>query len=167
MRRDTQVMTSWNDVETAAPDLAGRVRARFEATGLALVATIRADGSPRISGWEPLFDLGQVWLGSMPGSRKNADVRRDPRLALHSATADKDVKEGDAKISGVAVDVTDVDEQRAYAQAFKQGNEMDVPTPFDLFRIDVTEISMLRPGGDHLVIEWWRPGEEPHRIERR
>ena len=103
----------------------------------------------------------------MPGSRKNADVRRDPRLALHSATADKDVKEGDAKISGFAVDVTDEDEQRAYAHAFKEGKEMDVPTPFDLFRIEVTEISMLRPGGDHLVIEWWRPGEEPHRIERR
>jgi len=163
----SSTMTTWSDVEAAEPDLAGRIRARFEATGLALVATVRADGSPRISGWEPLFDLGQLWLGSMPDSRKNADVRRDPRLALHSATADKDAKEGDAKISGFAVDVTDEAEQRAYAQAFKEGNEMDVPTPFDLFRVDITEISMLRPGGDHLVIEWWRPGEEPHRIERR
>jgi hypothetical protein len=44
---------------------------------------------------------------------------------------------------------------------------MDVPTPFDLFRVEITEISMLRPAGDHLVIEWWRPGEHAHRIERR
>ena len=160
-------MTSWNDVEAAQTDLAGRIRSRFEATGLALVATLRSDGSPRISGWEPLFGLGQLWLGSMPHSRKGADVRRDPRLSLHSATADKDVTEGDAKISGLAVEVTDDGDRAAFAEAFQAGNGIEVPTPFDLFRVDVTEISMLRPGGDHLVIEWWRPGEELHRIERR
>ncbi len=167
MACDSSTMTTWSDVEAAEPDLAGRIRARFEATGLALVATVRADGSPRISGWEPLFDLGQLWLGSMPGSRKGADARRDPRIALHAATADKDVKDGDAKISGRAIEVTDDAERQAYAQAFKEDNEMDVPTPFDLFRVEIAEISMLRPGGDHLVIEWWRPGEELHRIERR
>ncbi|MGZ4695743.1 MAG: pyridoxamine 5'-phosphate oxidase family protein [Acidimicrobiales bacterium] len=160
-------MTTWNDVEAAQPDLAGRIRTRFEATGLALVATLRSDGSPRISGWEPLFELGQLWLGSMPSSRKGADVRRDPRMSLHSATADKDVEEGDAKISGRAVEVTDAHDRDAFARAFQADNGIEVPTPFDLFRVDVTEISMLRPGGDHLVIEWWRPGEPLHRIERR
>jgi nitroimidazol reductase NimA-like FMN-containing flavoprotein (pyridoxamine 5'-phosphate oxidase superfamily) len=165
--RENSAMTTWIDVEAAVPDLAGRVRARFEASGLALVATVRADGSPRISGWEPLFDLGHLWLGSMPDSRKGADARRDPRIALHSATADKDVKEGDAKISGQAVLVTDEAERLEYSKAFQQGNEIEVPTPFDLFRVEVTEISMLRPADDHLVIEWWRPGEELHRIERR
>jgi len=160
-------MTSWLDVETTQPDFARRVRLRFQATGLALVATLRADGSPRISGWEVLFDLGEIWLGSMPESRKGADVRRDPRLALHSATADKDVKEGDAKISGRAVEVTDDDERAAFSKAFRTTNTIEVPTPFDLFRVDITEISMLRPDGDHLDIEWWRPGQSLHRIERR
>ncbi len=131
------------------------------------MATVRADGSPRISGWEILFDLGQLWLGSMPDSRKGIDARRDPRIALHSATADKDVKDGDAKISGRAVLVTDEAERLAFAQTFEEDNGNEVPQPFDLFRVDVTEISMLRPAGDHLVIEWWRPGEPPHRIERR
>ena len=160
-------MTSWLDVETTQPDFARRVRLRFQATGLALVATLRADGSPRISGWEVLFDLGEIWLGSMPESRKGADVRRDPRLALHSATADKDVKEGDAKISGRAVEVTDDDERAAFSKAFRTTISIEVPTPFDLFRVDITEISMLRPDGDHLDIEWWRPGQSLHRIERR
>ena len=160
-------MTSWNDVEATEPDLGARVRARFEATGLALVATLRADGSPRISGWEPLFGLGDIWLGAMTDARKSADVRRDPRVALHSATADKDVKEGDAKISGLLVEVTDGAEREAYARAFQSTNEIEVPTPYDLFRVDVTEISMLQPAGDHLVIEWWRPGAPAHRIERR
>jgi hypothetical protein len=160
-------MTTWSDVEAEAPDLGARVRARFEATSLALVATLRADGSPRISGWETLFTLGELWLGSMPDSRKGTDVRRDPRIALHAATADKDVKDGDAKVSGRAVLVTDEAARKRYMASFHDDRETEVPEPFDLFRVDVEEISMLRPAGDHLVIEWWRPGEAPHRIERR
>ena len=66
------------EFEQLAPELADRVRERFERTGLALVGTLRADGSPRVSGWEPLFADGEIWLGSMPGSRKNDDLRRDP-----------------------------------------------------------------------------------------
>ena len=107
-------MTTWQDVEAAQPDLARRVQTRFEDTGLALAATVRADGSPRISGWEPLFAMGELWLGGMTESRKSTDVRRDPRLALHNATADKDAKAGDAKISGRAVEVTDEERRSAF-----------------------------------------------------
>ena len=167
MGGDTHPMTTWNDFETEQPDLAGRVRARFEETGLALAATLRADGSPRVCGWEPLFALGELWLGGMPGSRKSSDVRRDPRLCLHNATADKEAKAGDAKISGRAVEVTDEAVRAAYMEAFKGATTQDVPLPFDLFRVEVTEVSMLRPAGDHLDIEWWRPGEPLHRIDRR
>src|SRR4051812_49049254 len=87
----TRVMATWTDIEADAPELAATVRARFEAHGMGLLATLRRDGSPRISGIEPLFALGELWMGMMPGSRKAADVVRDPRFALHSATTDKDV----------------------------------------------------------------------------
>jgi hypothetical protein len=160
-------MTTWNDLAQQQPDLAERVKARFEATGLALVATLRADGFPRVSGWEPLFALGELWLGSMPGSRKSHDVRRDPRLCLHNATADKDAKAGDAKIYGRAIEVTDETDRAVFMQAFKGVTDQDVPTPFDLFRVELTEVSMLRPDGDHLDIEWWRPGEPLHQMARR
>src|ERR671935_3336335 len=100
-------MAAWRDVASAAPELAALVRARFEATGLGLLATLRRDGSPRISGIEPLFTADDLWLGMMPGSRKAADLLRDPRFALHSATTDKQVTHGDAKINGRAVVVED------------------------------------------------------------
>jgi len=135
-------MTSWAEFEAAAPELASLVRARFEATGLAFLATVRKDGSPRITGIEPTFEDGELVLGMMAGSRKGADLRRDPRLALHAASVDKEVKEGDAKVSGRAVLVQE--------------------DPHDQWRVDVTEVSLLRPGEplDHLVIQWWRPGAE-------
>jgi len=160
-------VTTWGDLEQEQPDLARRVQQRFDDTGLALVGTLRADGSPRVSGWEPLFHGGQIWLGSMPGSRKNADLRRDPRIALHNATSDKDAKAGDAKIAGVAVEVTDEATKAAYARACKEATGFDVPTPFELFRVEPTEVSMLQPDDEHLVIEWWRPGEPLHRRDRR
>jgi len=82
-------MASWTEVAVSAPELAADVRGRFEAHGLALLATVRADGAPRISGIEPLFAGDHLWLGMMEGSRKGADLRREPRFALHSATIDK------------------------------------------------------------------------------
>jgi Pyridoxamine 5'-phosphate oxidase len=160
-------MTTWGDVEREVPELAHLVQARFDDTGLALVATLRADGSPRISGWEPLFAMGELWLGSMPESRKIIDVRRDPRLTLHNATIDKDVAHGDATISGRAVEVTDDEAKGEFVAAFEQATDQDVPTPFDLFRVEPDRVSMLTSGGDHLVIEWWRPGAGVVRVERR
>ncbi|GDY28528.1 pyridoxamine 5'-phosphate oxidase family protein [Gandjariella thermophila] len=86
-------MSSWSDFHTAAPELATAVHHRFAATGLAFRATLRRDGFPQISGIEVEFLGGEVWLGMMPGSRKAADLARDPRLALHAATADPKVSD--------------------------------------------------------------------------
>jgi hypothetical protein len=163
-------MASWSEVERAAPELAGAVKERFEAYGLALLATLRRDGSPRISGLEPLFASGELWLGMMPDSRKADDLLRDPRFALHNATTDKAVTNGDVKVNGRAVPVEGEAGTDAFRAAFKAHTGTDIPAgPIRLFRADVTDISSLRPGpgGDHLIIEWWREGEPPHRVERR
>jgi hypothetical protein len=151
-------VASWGQVTSAAPELAASVQARFEAYGLALVATIRRDGSPRISGVEPLFAHDELWLGMMPGSRKADDLLRDPRFALHSATVDKQVTDGDAKVAGRA-EAVDADDRETFARfldAFAaETGYPPPPGPFHLFRADVHELSMVRPGGDHLQLDWW------------
>ena len=81
-------MASWNDVTTEAPELAKRVQSRFAANKEVVLATLRKDGSPRISGIETMFVLDELWLGMMPESLKALDLQRDPRLALHSAPQD-------------------------------------------------------------------------------
>ena len=48
-------MATWHDVERAEPEFAQRVRGLFEAHRHKTIATLRADGSPRISGIEAAF----------------------------------------------------------------------------------------------------------------
>src|SRR5437763_4429892 len=100
-------MTAWREFEAAEPEFARRVQALFDAHKHKTIATLRADGSPRISGIEAVFEDGELTFASMPNARKGADLRRDPRFALHSATVDPvDGSEaewpGEAKISGRA-----------------------------------------------------------------
>ncbi len=160
-------MASWAEFAAAAPELAVPVQERFDKHGLALLATIRKDGSPRICAIEPLFSMGELWLGSMPGSRKEADLRRDPRFALHNATVDKNVADGDAKIAGRALLVDDDATRGRFLEAFQaQNGYAPPPDAFPLFRADVTEVSMLRPAGDHLDIDIWREGRGVRRVER-
>jgi hypothetical protein len=156
-------MSSWSDVLTAAPELAAKVQARFDAHGLALMATIRRDGFPRLSPIEAMFTPQEVWLGMMDGSRKAHDLLRDPRLAMHNATEDKNVADGDAKLVGRAVEA---DPERARA-IFGAATGHPPEGPMHAFTVDVLEISFLRPAGDHLDIEWWKEGEEPRLVERR
>lgn len=160
-------MSAWHEVVEDAPELAPFVQARIDAHGLALLATLRRDGAPRISGIEPLFAHGELWLGMMPGSLKALDLRRDPRFALHNATVDKQVTEGDVKIAGAAVEAGD-EAKTAFVEAFAAATGAPPPPgPFVLFRADVTEIVSIRPDVDHLVIESWHEDRGVERVERR
>jgi hypothetical protein len=159
-------MATWKEVEDAAPELAARARAAFDAHKHKLLATLRKDGSPRISGIEATFADGQLWLGMMPGSRKALDLRRDPRLALHSASLDPpdDPTDwtGDAKLAGRAVEVDDP-ARLARLGAGEEAGEAH------LFRVEVTELVHTRVGDppDHLVIEVWQEGRGLRRLQRR
>jgi hypothetical protein len=147
-------MASWRQVEQEAPDLVGRARARFDANKHKTLATLRRDGSPRISGIELIFADGELWFGSMWQAVKALDLQRDPRFAVHSASDGADFQ-GDAKLAGTAEEVSS-DEVK---QAVVQGNAP--PGPMHLFRADVTELVLISLGGDppdHMLIESWHPG---------
>ncbi len=148
-------MASWSDVSAAVPDLAEQAKAAFDRSKHKTMATLRFDGSPRISGTELDFRDGEVWLGSMPGAVKARDLQRDPRVAIHSASTDPDEETGtmapDAKIAGRAVEVTDPDVLAKFSEDAPPGG-------MHLFRVDVTELVTTGVGGDppdHLVIDVW------------
>jgi hypothetical protein len=146
-------MTTWADVERDAPAFADRVRSVFAAGTNKTLATLRADGSPRISGTELEIAEGRATLGMMPASRKLADVRRDPRVALHSPTLEPpapDQLPGDAKISGVL-------------------RSTDPTSPLDgsYFEVDISEVVLTWVEDDELVIESWHPGRGLERVRRK
>jgi hypothetical protein len=160
-------MSSWDEVVREAPELAAAVQARFDAHRHKVVGTLRADGSPRLSGVEVTFRDGDVWLGMMPDSRKAMDLRRDPRLALHSATVDPELADGDARITGRAVEAT---EPGAMAILVEGDTRHEDGAPAGhVFRVDVTELMLIKIGDppDHLVITNWHQDRGVERIERR
>jgi hypothetical protein len=163
-------MATWSEVTGAAPELAAAVQQRFDAHTHKTLATLRADGSPRISGIEASFRDGEVWLGMMPDSRKARDLQRDPRFALHSATVDPEMADGDAKISGRAVEVTDPATFDWFVGKEREEKGGEPPQPFHLFRTEIGEVVLITLGGDppdHLVIETWRERRGVTRVERR
>ena len=146
-------MATWSEIEAAAPELAGRARAAFDAHKHKVLATLRRDGSPRISGIEATFADGELWLGMMPGSRKALDLRRDPRFALHSGSEDPPGWSGDAKLAGVAEEITDP------ALVQEMNGEAASPGQSHLFRLDLREVSTvgLNEQRNGLVIDIWTP----------
>jgi hypothetical protein len=152
-------MASWAEFASAEPDLASRVEERFGIRKHKTLATLRKDGSPRISGIEVEFAAGELFLGMMPDSLKLRDLQRDPRLAIHSPTDDPPEGNpqgwpGEAKLAGHALEVDFPDSPAAGGRRF---------------RIDITEavLTHLNEAGDQLVVESWRPGEGTRRLERR
>lgn len=150
-------MTAWRDFERAEPEFAQRVQALFDAHRHKTIATLTADGAPRISGIETVFEDGELVFGSMPNARKGADLRRDPRFALHSATVDPvEGSEagwpGEAKISGRAIAAGPIAEGPAG----------------DRFHADITAVvhTHLNDKATMLVVEWWTPADGLRQIER-
>jgi hypothetical protein len=155
-------MPSWGYLEAEAPELVALARGFLDAHAHKTIATLRRDGSPRISGTEILFADGELWLGSMGHSVKALDLRRDPRFALHSGSVDPPEWAGDAKLAGRVEEVTDPERKRAII-----GGEASVDSSH-LFRADITELAVVRLGepANHLVIETWHAGRGIRRRQR-
>jgi hypothetical protein len=155
----------WKAFEQAEPTFAGRVRRLFEAGRHKTIATLRADGSPRISGIECEFADGDLRFGSMTGARKGADLERDPRFALHGPTFHpEEGKEGEwpgeAKIAGRAIPAGPV--------TTGEGSEQSEQPDGELFVADITEVVItgLDAEATKLVVESWTPDRGLRRIER-
>jgi hypothetical protein len=144
-------MTTWSEFETAAPELAARVRERLDAHVHKTLATVRSDGSPRISGTETQWRDGELWIGSMWNAVKARDLQRDPRFAVHSGSEDPPDWDGDAKLAGVVEETTE------------SGDNSHT------FRLDLREVSTvgLDEARKSLVIAVWTPEGGVRTIKRK
>ena len=155
---------AWGGFESAEPDLAGRVRGRFESNRHAVLATLRRDGSPRLSGMEAPIRDGHLWPAMMPASRKAGDLRRDPRFSVHSALDSENLPLGDARVDGSVVPATS-----AELVVFVAGHRMAIDDPgvLDLFLARLERVVLTRVVDDELVMEFWTPGDRRAEVRRR
>jgi len=152
-------MATWQEFSDDAPELAGAVHARLVATKHHVLATLRQNGSPRVSGTEVDFLGEDLILGSMWQAVKAKDLQRDGRYALHANPGDGSMDGGDAKLAGVAVEVPAPPGQGSANPA----------APSHRFRLLLTEVVLtgVHPDGDRLLIQTWRPGAGVRVVERR
>lgn len=148
----------WVDLEGLQPRLAELGKRKLSGPGVVLVATVRRDGAPRVSPVEPLFWRGDLCLSMGWGSRKAGDLRRDPRILVHSIVTSRDGSDGEYKVRGRAELQTDVAVQRDYARAVTEelGWSPEVGR-FHLFRVDVGEVTFIRwddATNDQYVARW-------------
>lgn len=162
-------MVTFSQLQSEAPHIAEIFVRRHTATGnLCFLGTLRSDGYPRISPLEPRIVAGQLALVGMPGTTKFADLGRDARFTLHTATVDTRVSDGDAKVWGKAVNIQDPELHQRFATELFEESGLDVRGEhFDPFYVaDLTGASSLEVVDDRLRITIWKPGAGEREVHK-
>jgi hypothetical protein len=174
-------LVRWSEFAAVEPEFARRIHTYFPLNTNATLATLRRDGSPRISGSNVVFAAdGDLWIYAWPSSVRLADLRRDPRLAIHSNgfVFDDDLNysgwPGDAKISGCGVetvidsdigiewDSSNVDLNKTASMYTQYIRDYSLTG----FRIDVKEVVRTYQGeGDYFIVDSWH--HEKRKLRRR
>jgi hypothetical protein len=145
-------MITYGEFEAAAPTVATPIRERLEKAGLTMLATIRRDGSPRISPVEVQFIDGHLYFGSMPQAQKANDLQRDPRCALVTPLADKHDLDGEGKLFASARRITDLAEADRVLRSSAEDNGMD---PEALLGSPVYEVLVSGAAWQYLDNDAW------------
>jgi hypothetical protein len=82
-------MATWGEFAGAAPEIAKRGAERLNA-GVAYIATVAGDGAPRVHPVTPLVAGRRLLMFAGTSTVKYANLRRDPRYALHAVLGKDD-----------------------------------------------------------------------------
>jgi hypothetical protein len=155
----------WAEFESEAPALAQLGKELFARDQVALIGTIRRDGSPRISPVEPDITNGRLYMGMMWKSLKALDLMRDPRCTVHALIHDRFGEGGEFKLHGRALEISDLDERKLYGDAIyaRLGWRPEEPS-YHLFAIELFSAGSFFIEGDARLFTLWRAGEPPRRF---
>ena len=147
----------WGEFAQKEPELARLGQERLDRYGLVMLATLRKNGFPRISPVEPLFFNNQLYLGMTLNSRKALDLIRDPRCSIHNAVSDRHASDGEFKIYGRAMDITNPNEQQNYLRAMAKKINLEFgDQQFHCFVIDINSIAINTLVSEEFKHRVWR-----------
>ena len=99
-------MPTWGDLASDEPELAAYGADRLNRAP-AYLATVRANGAPRVHPITPIVASDGLYVFMEPSSPKAADLRERGWYTLHSGVPDMHGSGGELLISGVGVAVLD------------------------------------------------------------
>ena len=155
----------WSELETAAPEIARLGRERLKAVGVAMLATLRADGWPRVSPVEPHVAAGELLIGVMPRSLKARDLDRDVRCTLQTVVSDPHSGEGELKLYGRLLEVEQEDVREAAADAWWVGRARPDAR---VFSFQLTEAAFVSWDVEHgeMTVRSWSPARGARTVTR-
>lgn len=148
---------SWGDFEASEPDFSSRILSRFSAHPHHVVATVAADGRPRVWGSNIFVNDGELWLGAMSGSLRVADLLREPRVAVHSAPLSEQLDGGDARIEGTAT-VLDPAASADWMKAHTETTPGGAGPAGDVVLVRLDRVVLTEVKGEVLALSVWEPG---------
>lgn len=125
---------SWHDFALAEPELSAFGEDRLK-SGPAYLATVRADGMPRVHPVTPIIGEGHLLLFMEPTSPKGHDLQRGSGYALHCWVSSNDGGEGEFWLTGQAL-FTDDPAMRELAATYGY-QPQDHYILFELFELTV------------------------------
>ncbi len=155
----------WHEFEAAAPELARLGKERFDRLGVALLGTLRKDGSPRISPVEPHISEGHLVFGAMPWSLKARDLLRDPRCVLHSVVTDPHSGESEFKVYGRATEVGDARIRNGSREAWWASRPPEAARVFSFTIEQAAYVSWNVERGE-MTVRKWSPELGPSETKR-
>ena len=161
-------MTSWGELAESEPEFMAAVTVRFDAHLHKFLATVRKDGSPRLSGIETSVRDGELWLaGHAPRTQVPGPAPRPPpRAALRLRRR----RPRPTRRSGSATRSSPASPRRSPTPPrwppTRARRSTCRPGDFELFRVDIRDAVLVRMGdpADHIVVTHWarRDGPDPH-----
>ncbi len=144
-------MATWSDFVEQERSLAKLAEERLK-DRVAYLATVRQDGSPRVHPVTARIDAGKLFIRMYPDSPKVSDLRKEPRLALHSQVDDVSGSGGEIFVSGTAAIVED----RDWINNALEGLPDPDPARYVVFELDVAEVKVTLYEGERTVRKRWR-----------
>jgi hypothetical protein len=141
----------WSSYAALEPERAAQVEALFVGHPHHVLATVRADGSPRVGGSNVFVTDGDLWIGMMPQAARAVDLRREPRCALHTAPLSEALDPPDARLDLVARELPpELARPRILGTGAPDGDGV-------AFSLGLRAVTLVRVEGEQLVLERWTP----------
>jgi hypothetical protein len=146
----------WSEFQQAS-DVAKLARERNMRRGVALLGTLRTDGSPRISAIEPAISLGELLLGMMGRAKKALDLIHDPLCGIHGAITNLDGSDGEAKLYARAVERQESDAGARRHRVFRERWGASAPEAFHVFTVEIESAAYIAfdLGKSEMIVTQW------------